>query len=111
MHPAPRTIIKSHASITFLTISLKPFPLKKMWFNISMVAKTQPLNQAVKKALLETAKDMLNPPTNTIFYLYVNCLDFKTSGYREDMGNKVLMQVVQLGKKTKTLCIRRQTSC
>jgi len=41
----------------------KPFPPKNTWFNISLLAKQQPLNQAVKKALLETAKGMLNPPT------------------------------------------------
>jgi len=41
----------------------KPFPPKNTWFNISLSTKQQPLNQAVKKALLQTAKDMLNPPS------------------------------------------------
>jgi len=41
----------------------KPFPPRNTWFNISLPAKRQPLNQAAKKAILETAKDMLNPPT------------------------------------------------
>jgi len=41
----------------------KPFPPKNTWFNISLPAKQQRLNQAVKNALSETAKDMLNPPT------------------------------------------------
>jgi hypothetical protein len=41
----------------------KPFPPRNIWFNISVPFKTQPLNQAVKKASLETAKDMLKPPT------------------------------------------------
>jgi len=41
----------------------KPFPPRNTWFNISAPAKTQPLSQAVKKALVETCKDMLSPPT------------------------------------------------
>jgi hypothetical protein len=41
----------------------KPFPPRNTWFNINVPFKTQPLNQAVKKASLETAKDMLKPPT------------------------------------------------
>jgi len=41
----------------------KPFAPRNTWFNISVPAKTQPLSQAVKKAVLETSKDMLNPPT------------------------------------------------
>jgi hypothetical protein len=41
----------------------KPFPPRNTWFNISVPAKTQPLGQAVEKALGETSKDMLHPPT------------------------------------------------
>jgi hypothetical protein len=41
----------------------KPFPPRNTWFNINMPTKTKPLNHAVNKALLETAKNMLNPPT------------------------------------------------
>jgi len=41
----------------------KPFPPRNTWFNISVPAKTQPLSQAVKKALMETSEEMLNPPT------------------------------------------------
>jgi len=40
----------------------KPFPPRNIYFNISVPAKTQPLSQAVKKALMETSKNMLNPP-------------------------------------------------
>jgi hypothetical protein len=41
----------------------KPFPPRNTWFNISAPAKTQPLSQAVKKALEETSRSMLSPPT------------------------------------------------
>lgn len=41
----------------------KPFPPKNTWFDISLPTKTQPLSRAVKKALLETSQNMLNPPT------------------------------------------------
>jgi len=44
----------------------KPFPPRNTWFNISVPAKTQPLSQAVKKALTETCKDMLSPPTRNL---------------------------------------------
>jgi len=40
----------------------KPFPPRNAWFQINMPAKTQPIGQAVKKAILETSKDMLYPP-------------------------------------------------
>jgi hypothetical protein len=41
----------------------KPFPPRNTWFNISLPAKTPSLGQAVKKALKETSRAMLNPPT------------------------------------------------
>jgi hypothetical protein len=41
----------------------KPFPPRNTWFDTSVPAQTRPLSQAVKKALTETSRDMLNPPT------------------------------------------------
>ena len=41
----------------------KPFPPKNTWFLIKMPVKPQPLDQAAKSAMLQTAKDMLNRPT------------------------------------------------
>lgn len=50
-----------------------PFPPKNACFQINMAAKTRPLNQAVKKAILKTAKDMLSPPNR----------DFGVKGIRQ----------------------------
>jgi hypothetical protein len=44
----------------------KPFPPKNASFNISVPVKIKSVDQAVKKALLETAKEMLNPPTRNL---------------------------------------------
>jgi hypothetical protein len=44
----------------------KPFPPRNTWFNVSLPAKAQPLGQAAKKAIAETSKGMLDPPTRNL---------------------------------------------
>lgn len=68
----------------------KPFPPRNTWFNISVPAKTQPLSQAVKKALLETSKDMLNPPTRNFGIKGIRQLADDILNWPESLDSKQL---------------------
>jgi len=42
--------------------TFKPFPPRNMWFEFTLPQKLKPLDQAIKAAITETAKNMLEPP-------------------------------------------------
>jgi len=68
----------------------KPFPPRNIYFNISVPAKTQPLSQAVKKALMETSEEMLNPPTRNFGIKGIRQLADDILNWPESLDSKQL---------------------